>query len=78
MLKVMYFSVLREKIGKSEEEIDFKGPVGKLREVLKERHPEVADIIGRIRFAVNEEYVGEDYTLQGDERVALIPPVSGG
>ncbi len=78
MLKVMYFSVLREKIGKSEEEIDFKGPVKKLREVLKERHPEIADIIERIRFAVNEEYVEEDYTLRGDERVALIPPVSGG
>ncbi len=78
MLKVMYFSVLREKIGKSEEEIDFKGPVKKLREVLKEKHPEIADIIERIRFAVNEEYVEEDYTLRGDERVALIPPVSGG
>ncbi|MDQ7039248.1 MAG: molybdopterin converting factor subunit 1 [Aquificota bacterium] len=78
MLKVMYFSVLRERIGKSEEEIEFRGTVGDLKKLLKEKHPEVSDLIDRVRFAVNEEYVEEGYKLKGDERVALIPPVSGG
>jgi len=78
MPRVAYFSIIREKLGIPEEEIDFRGPVGKLREVLKERHPEVGDILDRVRFAVNEEYVDDDFRLEGDERVAIIPPVSGG
>ena len=78
MIKVLYFSVLREKVGKSEEEIEFKGSVAQLKELLAERYPQIRDILGSVRFAVNEEYVGEDYQLSGNERVALIPPVSGG
>ena len=78
MLKVMYFSVLRERLRLSEEELEFSGPVGKLREILKERHPEVSEMIGSVRFAVNEEYVDDTFELRGNERVALIPPVSGG
>ena len=78
MPRVLYFSLLREKIGISEEDLDFRGPVRKLREVLKERHPEVKDLLDRVKFAVNEEYVDDDFNLEGDERVAIIPPVSGG
>ncbi|EDP75611.1 MoaD/ThiS family protein [Hydrogenivirga sp. 128-5-R1-1] len=78
MPRVVYFSVLRDRLGLSEEEVQFRGSVSKLREFLKEKHPEVADILDRVKFAVNEEYVGEDYNLEGDERVAIIPPVSGG
>ncbi len=78
MVKVLYFSILRERVGKSEEEIDFKGSVAQLRELLSERYPQIRDILGSVRFAVNEEYVGEDFQLSGNERVALIPPVSGG
>ena len=78
MPRVFYFSVLRDKLGISEEDVEFKGTVGKLREKLKEEHPEVAELIDRVKFAVNEEYVGEDYVLEGYEKVAIIPPVSGG
>lgn len=78
MPRVIYFSVLKEKLGISEEELKFRGSVAKLREVLKERHPEVAEIINRVKFAVNEEYVSEDHRIEGDERIAIIPPVSGG
>jgi molybdopterin synthase sulfur carrier subunit len=31
-----------------------------------------------IRVAVNESYVNENYRLQNEDLVALIPPVSGG
>ena len=78
MPRVTYFSVIREKLGISEEDIEFRGPVGKLREVLKDKHPEVRDVLDKVKFAVNEEYVDDDFKLEGDERVAIIPPVSGG
>ncbi len=78
MPRVAYFSVIREKLRISEEEIEFRGSVGKLREVLKEKHPEVREVLDKVKFAVNEEYVDDDFNLEGDERVAVIPPVSGG
>ncbi len=77
-MKVLYFSVVKERIKKGEEELDFKGTVSELRLVLSQKYPELRDLLERIKFAVNEEYVGDDYELKGDERVALIPPVSGG
>ena len=78
MPRLIYFSIVREKLGKSEENIEFTGRVRELREELKKRYPQIAELMDRIRFAVNEEYVDDDYELKGDERVALIPPVSGG
>ncbi len=78
MPRLMYFSVVRERLGKSEEDIDFRGTVEELRKLLKERYPEVADVIDRVKFAVNEEYVEDSFLLEGKERVAIIPPVSGG
>jgi len=77
-MKILYFSVVRERLKKSEEEIEFKGSVRELKKLLKEKYPEIEDVLDRVRFAVNEEYVNDDYELKGSERVALIPPVSGG
>ncbi len=78
MPRIIYFSLVRERLGKSEEDLDFRGRVSELREVLKGRYPEIRDILDKIRFAVNEEYVGEDHEVEEGDTVALIPPVSGG
>lgn len=78
MVKIRYFSVVKEKLGKEEEALDFSGTVRELKEYLRKRYPEIADILDRVRFAVNEEYVDEDYKLSDNDRVAVIPPVSGG
>lgn len=77
-MKMLYFAIIREKLGKEEEEIEFSGTVAQLRELLIERYRELEPIIRVCRFAVNEEYAEEERFLEGKERVALIPPVSGG
>jgi molybdopterin synthase sulfur carrier subunit len=77
-MKVLYFAVIREKLKKNEEELDFKGTVKELKELLKTKYPEVSELLEKVKFAVNEEYVEENYQLKGDEKVAIIPPVSGG
>ncbi len=69
---------MREKLKKSEEELEFHGSVRELRELLKNKYPELSHLIDRMRLAVNEEYVDEDYTISERDVVALIPPVSGG
>ena len=78
MAKVMYFSILREKVGKREEEISFKGNVRELKSFIKNKYPEVSEIIESSRIAVNEEYVDESYIISDNDRIAFIPPVSGG
>ncbi len=78
MVSVRYFSVVKEKVGKQEEELDFSGNVRELKEFLKKRYPELGEIWDSVRFAVNEEYVDEDYKLSDNDKVAVIPPVSGG
>lgn len=78
MIKLLYFAILREKLGKQEEMLEFSGSVAELRRLLIEREPHLADVLKVCLFAVNQEYVGEDYILKGGETVAVIPPVSGG
>jgi molybdopterin synthase sulfur carrier subunit len=78
MIKLLYFAILRERLGKQEEMLEFSGSVGELRRLLVEREPHLADVLKTCLFAVNQEYVGEDFILKGGETVAVIPPVSGG
>jgi len=78
MIKLLYFAILREKLGRQEEMLEFSGSVGELRRLLVEREPHLADVLKVCLFAVNQEYVGEDFILKGGETVAVIPPVSGG
>ncbi|RUM28837.1 MAG: molybdopterin converting factor subunit 1 [Aquifex sp.] len=78
MVEIRYFSILREKLGKNSEEIPFEGTAGQLRDLLKERYPEAKEILNSVRIAVNEEYVEDSYKISEGDRVALIPPVSGG
>jgi len=77
-MKLLYFSILKERLKAEFEEIEFSGKVSELRRFLIEKYPELEDIIKVSRFAVNYEYVGENYELKGGEVVAVIPPVSGG
>jgi molybdopterin synthase sulfur carrier subunit len=78
MIKLLYFAILREKLGRQEEMLEFSGSVGELRKLLVEREPHLADVLKVCLFAVNQEYVEEDFILKGGETVAVIPPVSGG
>jgi molybdopterin synthase sulfur carrier subunit len=78
-VKVLYFSQVKDKIGKNEEEVEFEGKTLKdLVDVLVNKYPNIKDILKRSMFAVNESYETMDYNLQDSDIIAIIPPVSGG
>jgi molybdopterin synthase sulfur carrier subunit len=78
-VKVLYFSQVKDKIGKNEEEIEFEGKTLKdLVNVLVNKYPNIEDILKRSMFAVNESYETMDHNLQDNDIIAIIPPVSGG
>ncbi len=79
-IKVLYFSSLKDKLGKQTEEIDLpeNSTVQNLISILKEKYPNISDSLDNVMFALNEEYVDKDSPLKDGDTVALIPPVSGG
>jgi molybdopterin synthase sulfur carrier subunit len=78
-VKVLYFSQVKDKVGKNEEEIEFEGKTLKdLVDVLVNKYPNIEDILKRSIFAVNESYETIDYNLQDNDTIAIITPVSGG
>jgi molybdopterin converting factor small subunit len=52
--------------------------VGELRARIGEQYPLVQPFLTTLVCAVDEEYVPSDHVLRDGDRVALIPPVSGG
>jgi molybdopterin converting factor subunit 1 len=76
----MLFAGLRDIVGARE--IDVTLPDGAtidaLREHIGERYPLARAVLPVVVCAVGEEYVAGDERLQEGDRVALIPPVSGG
>jgi len=83
-MKLLYFAWLRQRTGTGEEDIALPEgvhDVAALIDWLKGRGPEYAEALAdtsAIRVAVNQEFATLDTTLNGDEEVALFPPMTGG
>jgi len=77
---VLYFAALRELLGKSEELMELPAALAihALAKRLAERHPALRPHLGSVRFAINETFVDGHALVSPGDRVALLPPVSGG
>lgn len=79
-VRLLYFAVLRDIIGKSEEVVDL--PEGtravEIWQRLRATHGELAAYERPPMTAVNEEYVDAASPLRDGDEVAFIPPVAGG
>jgi molybdopterin synthase sulfur carrier subunit len=82
--KLVYFAWVRERIGKSEEDVVLPAAVTTVADLLlwlkargdgyahALRHPEV------IRVAINHEHVDHGEKIAGAAEIALFPPMTGG
>jgi molybdopterin converting factor subunit 1 len=79
-VRVLYFGILRERLGLSEEEIDLADgtTVGEVTALLSRRYGDLCAGVASLRLAVNLEYVDSGRVLANGDEVAVIPPVSGG
>jgi MoaE-MoaD fusion protein len=77
---VLFFGVLKDLAGKSSDWLDL--PDGSsVRDVLtsyESRIPSLKKSLPSLAVAVNQQYAAPDTTLNPDDEVALLPPVSGG
>jgi molybdopterin synthase sulfur carrier subunit len=83
-MKVLYFAWVRQKTGKSEEDIALPRQVNTVADLvalLLDRgggYAEAFADLSRVRAAVNQEHVRFDAKLGDDDEVAFFPPVTGG
>ena len=83
-MQLLYFAWLRERMGRSGEEIvrpEGVATVADLIDWLRARDPAGANafaVSGVIRAAVNETFAQPDTALTDQDEVAFFPPVTGG
>ncbi len=77
---VLYFAVFRERLGTSEEHLELPdgANVAAAIAALAGKHAAIAQLRGRFRVAVNQEFVEDGHPLRDGDELALIPPVAGG
>jgi MoaE-MoaD fusion protein len=79
-VRVLFFGILKDMVGKSAEVIEVADGAS-VRDVLtlyELQVPRLRESLPSLAVAVNQRYGGPDTTLEPDDEVALLPPVSGG
>ncbi len=83
-MRVLYFAWLRERMGRSEEELPLPhgvATVGALVDWLRARDAAGAAAFGEaaiVRAAVNQEFAQPDAAVADGDEIAFFPPVTGG
>lgn len=79
-IQVLYFAVLRERLGRDEESLELVAgaTVRDAFAALAARHPAIGTLRPQIRAAVNQEFADDERPLADGDELALIPPVAGG
>lgn len=83
-MKLIYFAWVRERVGKTEEQIDPPAgvaTVGELMAWLARRGEEYARAFDNpkvIRAAIDRSHVRADARIEGAAEIAFFPPMTGG
>jgi molybdopterin converting factor subunit 1 len=83
-LRLLYFAWLRERVGRSEEELPLPPTVttvGSLMAWLQARDPAHEALFANarlVRVAVNQDFADHDTPITPGDEVAFFPPVTGG
>lgn len=79
-LRVRLFGSLSERAGGDEEDVDVPdgGTAADVLDAVRMLHPEAAEIVPRLKVAVNLEVVPGEHRVGPGDEVALLPPVAGG
>jgi len=75
-IRILFFGVLSEETGKSEEEISFSGDLADLLVLLKHKYPSLNN--HQFSTAVNQDISFKSKKLNGGDEIALLPPFTGG
>ena len=83
-VKLVYFSWVRERIGKMEEAVELPPNLQTVSDLLGwlarrgEEYAAALEFPDIIRVAIDQNHVERDARLQGAREIALFPPMTGG
>ncbi len=79
-INIHLFATLRDYVGAKtlKMEIPVETTVGKLKDMLVEKHPRLAKVRNSMLAAINREYAADEQKIPENAEIALFPPVSGG
>ena len=79
-ITVLYFAVFRERLGRDHEHLELPAgaTVADAITVLAAQHAPIAQLRGKFRCAVNQDFTDDAHALHEGDELALIPPVAGG
>ncbi len=83
-LSIMYFSWVKERIGRDQDMIDCPEnaeTVGQILEYLQSKDVVYQDVFAdlkKLRFALDQDFVGLEAPLGSAKELAIFPPVTGG
>ncbi|MEP2103011.1 MAG: molybdopterin converting factor subunit 1 [Parasphingorhabdus sp.] len=83
-LKIVYFAWVRERLGRDQDNIDCPEnveTVGQLLEFIRSEDVAYEDVfadIEKLRFALDQDFVGLDAAIDTAKELAIFPPVTGG
>ena len=81
---VKYFSWIKERIGKSEEQIDLPSHITNVNQLINylneidEKYNIIFEKKELIKIAVNKTYSSFDTNINDNDEIAFFPPVTGG
>lgn len=79
-ISVLYFAVFRERLGRSDDALDLPAgaTVADALAALAARHAPIAQLAGKYRVAVNQDFADDRRVLADGDELVLVPPVAGG
>jgi molybdopterin synthase sulfur carrier subunit len=83
-MRVLYFALLRERIGLAEEDISPPNGVRTVADLVvwlrgrSEQHDAALANPAMVRVAVNQDYAQPSDAVRPGDEIALFPPVTGG
>lgn len=83
-IDILYFAWVKERLGRDQETIAYPETaqtVGQLVTYLLESDPSYKDVFAdlkKLRFALDQDFVGLDQPLANAKELAIFPPVTGG
>ena len=83
-MKILYFSWIKDGIGKSQEEINLNENIKTISELINflisinDDYNKIFSDISSIRFSKNMNLVNIDERISNEDEIAFFPPMTGG
>ena len=83
-MKLVYFAWVRERVGKTDEEVDLPDGIGTVAELVRwlksrgEEYEYAFENEGIVRVAIDHVHVKPEASLAGAREIAFFPPMTGG